>query len=191
MQGGNREFIEDRIRDLEASSRRFENEFSGLDAALLDMKPDADQWSINECLDHLVRSNATFHPVLEQAAAGRIPGNFWFRLPFVPAFWGRMILGAVSPRTARKTRTFPVWLPLKSNYGRSVLPDLAAGNEALAGYFRKLEPLDLDKTLITSTGARFVVYNLRALINILTEHEKRHFNQAVRVKARVAGTSAK
>jgi hypothetical protein len=187
MSPAENDFIQVRIGDLETSSGRFAEEFSGLAPDAMDIKPDKDRWSINECLDHLIQSNARYHSIFDALIAKRAPGNFWYHVPFAPALWGKMILGAVSPQAGRKSKTFTVFLPSKSHYGKNLVPDLAAANRILAGYLPKLQGFDLDKTLVTSPVGKFVVYDLRHLLLILTEHEKRHFNQAMKVKKEITG----
>lgn len=176
------DFIDQKIQELEGLAAEFTAEFLSLTPAEMDVKPGEKDWSINECLDHLIRTGVSYHGTLDAVAGRKYQRNAWTRLPLLPAFWGKMILKAVSPSTTGKSKTFPVWLPTSSRYGRNLTGELAAENANVAGKLNKLKDTDLDRMIISSPAGAFVTYSLRDCIIILVEHEKRHFNQAKRVK---------
>jgi hypothetical protein len=176
------EFIARKIQELENITAQYENEFSGLPDSDMDLKPAADVWSINECLDHVVQSNASYKGMIQDLAAGSYQASAWTRVPLFPIFWGKMIMKAVSPEHTGKSKTFPIWLPLKSNYGRNLTADFAAANGTFAESLRGLKDADFDRIVVSSPAGKFVTYTLRNAIDILVAHEKRHFNQAKRVK---------
>lgn len=180
-------FIDQKIQELSALSAQYQAEFSGLSAAEADLKPAEKEWSINECLDHIVQCNGSYHKVLDAVARKRHRRPGWSRVPFLPAFWAKMILKAVSPGTPGKSKTFPAFMPLSSRYGRNLAGEVAVANAQLAEKLKAIREEDLDAQIITSPAGPFVTYKLRACITILVEHEKRHFNQAKRLKDALAG----
>ncbi|MBW8886585.1 MAG: DinB family protein [Fibrobacteres bacterium] len=180
-------FIERKIQELADLSGKFAAEFSDLSAADADLKPEEKAWSINECLDHIIQCNRSYHNVLDAVAQNRHRRNAWSRIPFLPTFWAKMILKAVSPETQGKSKTFPVFMPLSSRYGRNLAGEVATSNAQLTEKLKAIREEDLDKQIITSPAGPFVTYSLRACITILVEHEKRHFNQAKRLKDALAG----
>ena len=50
-------------------------------------------------------------------------------------------------------------------------------------YISNCGNVDIDKTIITSPMMRMVTYSLRDAFCFLVQHEHRHLNQAIRVKA--------
>ena len=113
-------FIEQKIQELAGLSEKYVAEFSGVSAADADLKPAEKVWSINECLDHIIQSNGSYHKVLDAVAQQRNRRTAWSRVPFLPGFWGKMVLKAVSPDTQGKSKTFPAFMPLSSKYGRNL-----------------------------------------------------------------------
>jgi hypothetical protein len=183
-------FIAGKVQEISGLTARYAQEFSGLPAAQMDAKPDPQRWSINECLDHIIQSNATYHPMFAAIAAGTYQATAWARVPLLPAFWGRMLLKSVSPDYKGKNKTFKVFYPAQSAYGRNLTQEFAAANEELIVRLQSVAHVNLDRLIVTSPAAKFVVYPLRACIDILVEHEKRHFDQAVRVKRGFAAAQA-
>ncbi len=170
------DFIDQQIQELGGIAQKFTTEFGSLSVDDMDAKPGEKDWSMNECLDHLIQTGISYHEILDAVTARKYRHNAWTRVPLLPAFWGKMILKAVSPTTAGKSKTFAVWLPKSSNYGRNLTEELAAGNAALGAKLQGLKGMDLDRTIISSPAGAFVTYSLRDCVTILVEHEKRHFN---------------
>jgi hypothetical protein len=183
-------FIDGKIQELSDLSGKYTAEFSGLSAAEADLKPSEKEWSINECLDHIIQCNGSYHKTLDAIAHNRHRRNAWSRVPFLPAFWAKMILKAVSPETQGKSKTFPAFLPLSSEYGRNLAGEVATSNAQLTEKLKAIREEDLDTQIITSPAGPFVTYSLRSCVNILVAHEKRHFNQAKRLKDALAGQKA-
>jgi len=180
-------FIEGKIQELADLSGKYVAEFSPLPPTEADLKPSEKEWSVNECLDHIIQCNGSYHEVLDAVAQNRHRRNAWSRVPFLPAFWAKMILKAVSPGTPGKSKTFPAFMPLSSKYGRNLAGEVATSNAQLTEKLKAIREEDLDKQIITSPAGPFVTYSLRACITILVEHEKRHFNQAKRLKDGLVG----
>ena len=176
------DFIEGKIREFETLSGRYAAEFSEMSAEAMDAKPGKDVWSVNECLDHVVQVNRSYFERFGAIAEGRARSNPWASIPFLPGMYGKMVLKSVLPTATRKSRTFPVWYPLKSQYGRNLASEVGEANRALTAHLKALAGKDPDRTLITSPAAGFVVYSLRHCLSILVAHQERHFLQAKRVK---------
>jgi hypothetical protein len=179
-------FLDQKIRELADLSAKYAAEFSDLSPAEGDLKPAEKVWSINECLDHIIQSNGSYHKVLDAVAQKRNRRSAWSRVPFLPTFWGKMVLKAVSPDTKGKSKTFPAFMPLSSSYGRNLTSEVSAANAQLAEKLKGIREEDLDTQIVTSPAGPFVTFSVRACITILVEHEKRHFNQAKRLKDALA-----
>ena len=76
-------FIEQKIQELSVLSGKYVAEFSDLSPAEADLKPAEKEWSINECLDHVVQSNASYHKVPDAVAQKRNRRPGWSRIPFL------------------------------------------------------------------------------------------------------------
>src|SRR5688572_31468746 len=87
--------LSDVVRDTEAT-------FGGLDARQLNWRPDAQQWSVAQCFDHLLTANRLMFDAAEEALTGAAPPTIWQRLPILPSLFGRALIRSQAPDSARK-----------------------------------------------------------------------------------------
>src|SRR5688500_8459061 len=87
------------LREIGEEARKT---FGGLSAAQINWKPGADEWSVGQCFEHLIKTNRSFFPTLEQLARGERKSRTWERLSPFSGFFGRMALKSVAPESSRK-----------------------------------------------------------------------------------------
>ena len=73
-----------------------------LDARRLNWRPDAQQWSIAQCFDHLLNANRLMLAAADAALTGAAPRTIWQRLPLLPGVLGRALIRSQSPDGRRK-----------------------------------------------------------------------------------------
>src|SRR5262245_49086065 len=78
--------------------------FGHLNPEQLNWKPAADSWSVAQCLDHLITANLGYDPVVDRILKGEYRKTFLHRMPLLPAFFGKMLVKAVSPDARRKLK---------------------------------------------------------------------------------------
>ena len=175
------------ISDLIARVRRVQEElpdtFSTLSEEQFNWKPSAKAWSIGQCVDHMITTNAVYFPVLELAIKGEGPRNFWSRVPFWPSFVGWMMLSSVGPEPKRKVKTVPVFKPSQSAIPKTRLEDFKANCERLIQYYEGLRTADFDRTIVISPASSIITFKLKDILTLLANHEERHFIQAKNVLA--------
>src|SRR3989449_10339692 len=155
--------------------------FGDLTAPQLNWKPGADQWSVAQCFDHLVTANAAFFPIFEKVLSGEKKNTFWESLPWLPAFWGKMLIKAVAPETTRKLKAPKIFHPSNSSVDVAIIRRFIDQQNRVVRYMNATEDLDLEKITISSPVTRFITYSLMDAYRIIINHEKRHFLQAMRV----------
>lgn len=179
------DFIEQKIEELAVVSEMFRSGFGDMDANTMNFKPDARVWSINQCLDHIIQTNRKYYGGFESIESGTYEGGKWARIPILPRLLGRLVVKVVSPDYKRKTKTSPLLHPSRSEFSKNMTSDLLAENDVLAGMFRKCESADPDGFIVSSPVNGLVTYSLRDCFTLLVEHEKRHYNQAARLKSEI------
>lgn len=177
------------VQELGQLNTEFEAEFGSLDAAQMDFKPDAKTWSINECLDHIRQTNSVYYPIFEGIGKGSYRASRWRHIPVLPRALGRWIVKIVSPEYKGKAKTTSDFFPTRSQYGDNQTAALLAANKELATKFRLCEDAAPDETIVTSPALRLVAYSLRECVHLLVAHEKRHLQQALRMKALAGETN--
>jgi hypothetical protein len=167
---------------LEAIGEEARETFGGLSAEQLNWKPGADEWSVGQCFEHLIKTNRSFFPTLEQLARGERKGGTWERLSPFSGFFGRMVLKSVAPESARKFKAPRGLRPSASAVDSAVVEQFTVQQGELAELMRATADLDLKRTVVTSPISGFVTYSLLDAFRIVVMHERRHFAQALRVK---------
>ena len=169
------------IDRLNRVSQEAEQAFGGLSASQLNWKPNEKQWSVGQCLNHLIVSNRTYYPQLKALGNDTKKTSFWERLPFLPKLWGNMLLGSITPEPQRKMTSPKVFRPAQSQADPDIVRQFKLHNQELIKYIRNTRSLNHQHTIITSPAAGFIVYSLHDAVNILANHEERHLYQARRV----------
>src|SRR5512134_715017 len=89
--------------------------FGRLSAAQVNWKPARNEWSIAQCLDHLVVAERPFVPIFEEIQAGRRRVRLRERMPLLPRLFGTLLITSLRPDTGRKIRARPAFLPSESD----------------------------------------------------------------------------
>jgi hypothetical protein len=169
------------ISDLEKISVDAKSDFGDLSVEQINWKPSAKSWSVGQCLDHLIEANCRMLAKAEPIIHGKHNPTFFERLPLVSKFFGKLVLGAVDPKTVRKTKNPGIFDPAKSDLEVDVIEKFVAEQEKIIAAMKASEGVDLERTIMTSPVAVFVTYSVFDAFRIITAHEKRHFQQAKRV----------
>ena len=165
-------------QELTQLTQEFVQAFGSLTEAQLNWKPTPNTWSVGQIVDHLITANSTYFPIFEAIQEDRYPTRFYERLPFLPSFFGKLILKSVQPEAERKTKTVPVFEPTQSNVPADILPTFQHHQETLKEWVGKMEQLYTTNIVITSPAAKVAIYTLEDALKIIVAHEWRHLKQA-------------
>jgi DinB superfamily len=171
------------IQDARAVGAEAESRFGHLTTEQLNWKPSESEWSVAQCLEHLVVSNAGYFPIAERIARGEHRPSLKERLPLLPRLFGSLVLRAVLPQTKQKLKARPNFQPSRSEIRPDILTKFQAQQQELIDHMNRTKDVDL-KTIITSPVNSIVTYSLLDAYKIVVAHEQRHLNQAKRVTER-------
>src|SRR5947209_17580027 len=94
------------LEELKAVADEAQKVFGGLTPAQLNWKPSAEQWSVGQCFEHLIRTNRGLLPALEQSARGEHRQTLWQRVSPLSGLFGRVVIWALaSPRKFKAPRS--------------------------------------------------------------------------------------
>jgi hypothetical protein len=164
-------------------AREAQATFGQLSPAQLNWKRSAEEWSIGQCFDHLILTNRPYFPLIERIAEGERRRTTWQRMPVLPGLFGRLVLGAVRPASARKLKARKDFIPAASDVDGRIIGQFVSHQDELVRLMKTTEGLELEKIVITSPVASVVTYSLLDGYRIIITHERRHFLQAERVMA--------
>src|SRR6478735_6635488 len=136
-------------QEINQITTQFQNSFGQVSAEKLNQKPDSQTWSIAEILDHLIRINESYYPVLKQVRQGTQNLPFVSRFSFFTKLFGNLILKSVSPDRSKKIKTFPIWEPRASNLSGNMLEKFEKHQQEFISFLKNNEDL-LGKNIIIS-----------------------------------------
>jgi len=157
--------------------------FGQFTAEQLNWKPDAERWSVAQCFDHLVTANAAYFPVFDQVLSGKNKRTFWTSLPWLPGFWGKMLIKSVSPESARKLKAPRIFQPASSRVDGAIIRRFVDQQHQVIKYMKATEGMDAERIIIPSPVTGLITYSLMDAYRVIVGHERRHILQARRVTA--------
>lgn len=172
------------INGLRAVSADARTSFGTFTRAQLNWKPSPDEWSVAQCLDHLITSNSGYLPLIKRIISGAHKTSLKERLPLLPRLFGPIVLKAVQPQSTRKFKAGKNFEPASSTIDPDIVARFESQQNELAEQMKLSEKLDLRKIIITSPVASFVTYSLLDAYRIVVAHDERHVAQAKRVTHR-------
>lgn len=169
------------VEEMKAVADDARTAFGGLTPAQLNWRPSAERWSVGQCFEHLIKTNEPYAPILEGVVRGSRRPRAWERLSPLSSFWGKMVLRAVAPESARRLKARPSFQPSSSSVDPQVVERFADLQRRLADLMGRTAGAGPEKVIITSPILGFVTYSLLDAYRIITSHGRRHLAQARRV----------
>lgn len=175
--------LPDLLTALNAVTATAEAQFGNLTAEQLNFKPSADNWSIAQCLDHLIVTNETYYPQFNEVIAGKHKNSFYQSIKLISNFFGKSMVRDLGPDKRKTFKNPGMFTPAQGNLPADVLQKYIAHQQVISAYFEKLSKQDIVNTVIYSPAAKIITYNLIDVMNIIVVHSQRHLQQATDVKA--------
>ena len=98
-------------------------EFGRLSAEQLNWKPAPERWSVAQCFDHLVTSNASYFPVFDSVINGRKKSRAIELIPLLPNLWGKLLIKSLDPKATRRLKAPGRFQPSSSDISGSIIED--------------------------------------------------------------------
>src|SRR5215471_11962309 len=155
--------------------------FGALSEHQINWKPSAGNWSIAQCLEHLMLLNTRYFPIIEDVLSAKRKASLLERAPVLPAFFGRFVLASVQPGAKLKVKARLAFAPSSTPIDLGILVRFSSHQEELIRLMKASAALPIGKIIITSVVSRYVTYSLLDAYRILVAHEQRHLQQAERL----------
>ncbi|MBI1194045.1 MAG: DinB family protein [Bacteroidetes bacterium] len=168
---------------LDKLTQTYQREFGGLSASQLNWKPNGKTWSIAQNLDHVIKVNETYFPVLDALRREQYRTPLLGRIGLAVRFFGKMVLQAVEPTRRKRMKTMRLWEPAASDLPADIVNRFGAHQQALLAQIADSQDLVRKGAIIASPASNAIVYKLDTAFDIIVSHEERHLAQAREVLA--------
>lgn len=176
-------FIKTILQKGKEAKDKVTSEFSGISLEQLNWKVSPESWSIAQCLEHLIIADSCYFSDLKKITEGNFKMNYWERLSPFTNLCGRLLRDRLQEQVKKKMIAPAKIQPTKLKKQLDIIESYHKNLDIFLAYILNCTRIDIDKIIITSPTIPIVTYTLRDALYFLVNHEHRHINQALRVKA--------
>jgi len=168
------------IAGLNDADRRASALARGLSAAQLNWKPSPHQWSIGQCLDHLLVSSEVYLPPISRALDGRASSPVD---EITPGLVGRFFIRTfIEPSTQRLRGRAPGKIRPAKDVAPDILDRFLRSNDLARALVRRASAYDVNRIRFVNPFVPLLRFNVATGIEVLWRHQHRHLLQAERVR---------
>jgi DinB family protein len=179
-------------RQLEEYRRQFEriqaeakDLTTGLTEAQFNWRPAPDSWSIEECLGHLTSVGHWEVRAIEKAVDDGHARGLKSDGPFTFGPIERFIIGMTQPPVRQKLPAPRQFVPAHGQPLTAVLPTFLHVQSQFIHQIDRAAGLDLIRVKVQTPISRFLRLSLGAMLAQAAAHERRHMDQAWRVREKL------
>jgi hypothetical protein len=176
-------------RDLENYRLQFEaikmeaqDLLAGLDEARFNWRPSPDQWSVAQCIDHLITTGrsslSNIHHALNEA---RSEGAF-SPGPFRYGLWERWFVRLMEPPPKWKFKAPSAYAPSTDRAYTEAVPEFLGLQDEFLHCLDEANGIDLSKTKVRNPASRWIRFSLGQELALNAAHERRHLWQIRQIK---------
>jgi len=155
---------------------------AGLSEARFNWRPASGQWSIEECLAHLILVGNQEISALEDAIRRGKERGITSSGPFSYGPVERYVLRLTEPPVRQPISAPRRFRPLHGQPVTAVMPTFLHMQSQLMRHAESAEGLDLRRVKVATPISRFLRLSLGAMFAQIAAHERRHLEQARRVR---------
>jgi uncharacterized damage-inducible protein DinB len=175
-------FIKATLQKGKEAKDKVKAEFFNISLEQLNWKPSSANWSIAQCLEHLIIADSSYFSDLKKIIEGTYKMSFWNRYSPFTGLCGRIMKGRLQEQVKKKMIAPKIIQPQASEKNLDIIENYHKNLDTFLELISNCKNVDIDKTIITSPTIPIVTYSLRDAFSFLVQHEHRHINQAIRIK---------
>jgi|APEBP8051073178_1049388.scaffolds.fasta_scaffold03634_2 hypothetical protein len=177
----NNKHLEELIYRADMVRQDVRDEFGNLSTFQLNWKPSPEQWSIAQCLHHIIVADEAYLSDLDKILNGKYTRPLWSLVPGKSAFWGKLLLSLMKSDSGKKLQTPAIFEPSSIKLTDEILSDFESHEQRVSDYLRKLDGVKNSNFYLKSPVSPYITYSLRDLEEVMVLHHERHFRQALQV----------
>jgi len=158
---------------------------AGLNEAQFNWRPSAGEWSIEECLGHLTIVGTWEVRAIERAIEDARARGLTGEGPFRYGWLDRWIVRMTEPPVRRKVRSPRQFVPVHEQPITAVMPTFLHVQSMFLLQIERARGLDLARVRVDTPISRFLRLSLGMMFAQAAAHERRHLEQAKRVRAQI------
>ena len=174
--------LADCLRQLDGVDADTASLLNGITEVQFHWSPVSSQWSIEQCLVHLVIIAGKYLPILDETIENARADRLLSRGPFRYRFLDRWFVRSTEPPPGLRLRTPLSARPPDDQPLPFVIANFLSMQDELRKRIRAANGLDLARAKVTSPFIRSLRLGLGPCFEFLAAHERRHLWQAWQVR---------
>ena len=167
------------IDELDASDRQAITLARDSTRDQLNWRPAPGQWSVGQCLEHLLISNRVYLPPIAKALEGRTKSRVE---DVTPGWFGRWFIRTqIDPSTQRRRGRAPGKIAPSLDVETSVVQEFVRSNDDARDLVRRASDYDVNRIRFVNPFVGLIRFTVGTGIEIVWRHQRRHLLQAERV----------
>ena len=172
--------------DSNSINEILKDQLSKLSKNQLNWKSSIQNWSVLECLEHIILSGQYYIDQINNKLSSNIPNPDTIDLEFKPGIIGNYSTRAMKPgpsgEITNKMKTFKRMEPGKSNLDHNrILSDFEKYQTDLLTIIEKSRNYNLNKIKIRSSIGNLIRFKLGDALRFVIAHNQRHIQQSLNV----------
>jgi hypothetical protein len=168
------------LSELLASDDRALAIANGLTRSQLNWKPSPGQWGVGQCLEHLAVTNAVYGAAIAAALANAPQGVAG---EITPGWFGRWFIREyVTPSEKPRRHKAPPKIKPTPDVDASVLVRFLDTNRQTRELVERAKHVDVNRVRFKNPFVFWIRFTVGTGFEILSKHERRHLQQAERVR---------
>jgi DinB superfamily len=168
------------LEELDASDRQASAVARELSLEQLNWSPAPGQWSVGQCLDHLLMANQVYLPPMARALDGRPHAPVQ---EITPGWFGRWFIRTqIDPSTQRRRGRAPGKITPAQHVDPSVLDQFVRSNDTVRDLVGRASAHDVNRIRFVNPFVPLVRFTVGTGLEIVWKHQRRHLLQAERVR---------
>ncbi len=171
------QFIDNLKNEVEHLKSAVKSHFSNLSDDQLQWKPAKGQWSIAECIEHLVRTNQSYLDRIEnqmQYEQSKVETNGEVKHSWL----GQQFINMLHPNSKMKLKAFGQMLPSQGITGQEVIKQFIEQQDRMLELLERARDYNINKLKIGSPFLGLLKFRLSDAFKVILVHEQRHLLQA-------------
>ena len=168
-------------REIDEANRQVKD-FQQLPDDILRYRPQPDQWSVLDCLEHMNLFYADYFSRMEPAIRQAIPSD---RMTYTPGFFGQKMVNSLRPHQGKrkmKTKTFKKMIPATDEKASETIFKVFFQYHArLKQLLDRSKALDWNKVKVASAIGPILRFKVGDCFRLLMAHTERHLVQSQKV----------
>ncbi len=156
--------------------------FASLTPVQLTWKPARRTWSILQCFEHMLKTNALYMERLQSAITEGTVSKAEAVAPFQPSRLGKFFIDAMRPENRFRKKTFGVFKPAAEATDLTVTSRFVEQQRQLLALIKKADQCDLNGVKLQSPASRLIRFSIGEALTLLVVHEQRHLLQAQNIQ---------